>query len=54
MTLAQQIARKNVTKVQIIDNAFNRYSFRDKEGLPQWFLDDENQHAYRNQLLRVQ
>lgn len=28
-----------------MDNGFNRYSFRDVDGLPDWFLDDENRHS---------
>ncbi|CDK26998.1 unnamed protein product [Kuraishia capsulata CBS 1993] len=45
MTLAHQLALGRKTKHDLMDEGFNRYSFRDKEGLPEWFLDDENQHS---------
>lgn len=28
-----------------MDDGFNKYSFRDKDGLPTWFLDDEHRHS---------
>ncbi len=45
MTLAHQMATGQKTKTDVIDDSFNRYSFRDVEGLPDWFLDDENTHS---------
>jgi len=45
MTLAHQLATGVKTKADLIDDNFHRYSFRDVDGLPEWFLDDENQHA---------
>jgi AdoMet-dependent rRNA methyltransferase SPB1 len=45
MTLAHQLATGVKTKTDLIDDNFHRYSFRDVDGLPDWFLDDENQHA---------
>ncbi|KAF2122965.1 AdoMet-dependent rRNA methyltransferase spb-1 [Lophiotrema nucula] len=45
MTLAQQLATGKKTKHDMIDDGFNRYSFRDVDGLPDWFLDDENRHS---------
>lgn len=49
MTLAQRIASgKSAAKADIIDDSFNRYSFRDKDGLPDWFLDDEAKHSKPN------
>lgn len=45
MTLAQQVATGKTTTQGLIDNGFNRYSFRDRDGLPEWFLDDEGKHS---------
>jgi AdoMet-dependent rRNA methyltransferase SPB1 len=42
MTLAAKLAadRKRALK-DIVDDSFNRHAFGDREGLPNWFLDDE-------------
>lgn len=45
MTLAQQIASGQKGKYDLIDDGFNKYSFRDNTGLPDWFLDDEKRHS---------
>ncbi|KAF2269776.1 AdoMet-dependent rRNA methyltransferase [Lojkania enalia] len=45
MTLAHQLATGKKTKHDLVDDGFNRYSFRDTDGLPDWFLDDENKHS---------
>ena len=45
MTLAHQLATGKVTKQQLLDDNFNKYALRDVDGLPEWFLDDENQHS---------
>jgi AdoMet-dependent rRNA methyltransferase SPB1 len=45
MTLAHQIATGQKTKHDLLDDGFNRYSFRDTDGLPDWFLDDEGKHS---------
>lgn len=45
MTLAQQVATGKTTTQGLIDNGFNKYSFRDRDGLPEWFLDDEGKHS---------
>jgi len=45
MTLAHSLATGRTSKNTLIDDAFNRYSLRDVEGLPDWFLDDENSHS---------
>jgi AdoMet-dependent rRNA methyltransferase SPB1 len=42
MTMALGLA--NGKKGKMIDDSFNRYAFHDPEGLPKWFLDDENLH----------
>ncbi|KAK7203719.1 Spb1 C-terminal domain-containing protein [Myxozyma melibiosi] len=45
MTLAHQIALKEKSKADIIDDSYNRYSMRDRDGLPTWFLDDEDRFS---------
>lgn len=45
MALAQQMATGEKKSQDIIDDGFNRYTFRDVDGLPEWFLDDENKHS---------
>ncbi|KAE8450989.1 AdoMet-dependent rRNA methyltransferase spb1 [Mollisiaceae sp. DMI_Dod_QoI] len=44
MTLAQQIASGAKTTQDLIDEGFNKYAFKDRDGLPEWFLDDEGRH----------
>lgn len=44
MTLAQQIASGEKTSHDLIDEGFNKYAFKDRDGLPEWFLDDEGRH----------
>ena len=45
MTLAHQMATGQKSKHDLLDDSFNRYSLRDVEGLPDWFLDDEDRHS---------
>ncbi|ETN44817.1 ribosomal RNA large subunit methyltransferase J [Cyphellophora europaea CBS 101466] len=45
MTLAHSLATGEKKSGDIVDESFNRYSFRDVEGLPEWFLDDETNHS---------
>jgi AdoMet-dependent rRNA methyltransferase SPB1 len=45
MTMAHQLATGQKTKSDLLDDSFNRYSLRDVDGLPDWFLDDENKHS---------
>ncbi|QSS65559.1 AdoMet-dependent rRNA methyltransferase spb1 [Histoplasma capsulatum] len=45
MALAQQIAMGEKTTHDVVDDGFNRYTFRDTDGLPEWFLDDEGKHS---------
>jgi len=45
MTLAHQLATGVKSRAELIDDNFNKYSFRDTAGLPEWFLDDENKHS---------
>nr|KMM71851.1 AdoMet-dependent rRNA methyltransferase spb1 [Coccidioides posadasii RMSCC 3488] len=45
MALAQQMATGEKTSADVVDDGFNKYAFRDIDGLPEWFLDDENKHS---------
>ncbi|KAF2084616.1 FtsJ-domain-containing protein [Saccharata proteae CBS 121410] len=45
MTLAHNLASGKTSKHDLIDSSFHRYSHRDVDGLPEWFLDDENKHS---------
>lgn len=45
MTLAQQMATGEKPTSDVIDDGFNKHSFRDTENLPAWFLDDESAHS---------
>ena len=45
MTLAHQLATRAKSKADLVDENFNKYTFRDTNGLPDWFLDDENKHS---------
>lgn len=45
MTLAQSLATGEKTSSDVVDDGFNKYAFRDVDGLPEWFLDDENKHS---------
>ncbi|KAJ4306365.1 AdoMet-dependent rRNA methyltransferase spb1 [Collariella sp. IMI 366227] len=44
MTLAHQLARGEKTVHDIIDEGYNKYAFKDRDGLPDWFMDDEGKH----------
>ncbi|TVY13973.1 AdoMet-dependent rRNA methyltransferase SPB1 [Lachnellula arida] len=44
MTLAQQIASGQKTMHDLLDDGFNKYAFKDRDALPEWFLDDEHRH----------
>lgn len=45
MTLAHSLATGQKSKHDLLDDGFHRYSLRDMDGLPDWFLDDENKHS---------
>lgn len=45
MTLAHSLATGEKTTKDLLDDNFNKYTFRDVDGLPEWFLDDESQHS---------
>ncbi|KAL7918183.1 Spb1 C-terminal domain-containing protein [Trichoderma austrokoningii] len=44
MTLAHQLATGQKTAHDAIDDGFNKRAFRDRDGLPEWFIDDEGKH----------
>ncbi|RFU73452.1 et-dependent rrna methyltransferase spb1 [Trichoderma arundinaceum] len=44
MTLAHQLATGQKTAHEAIDDGFNKRAFRDRDGLPEWFIDDEGKH----------
>jgi len=44
MTLAQQLASGQKTTHDVIDDGFNKHALKDRDGLPDWFLDDESKH----------
>jgi AdoMet-dependent rRNA methyltransferase SPB1 len=44
MTLAQQMASGEKSTYGLVDDGFNKYAFKDRDGLPEWFLDDESKH----------
>lgn len=48
ITLARQLANKEKTLEDFIDDGFSKEAFRDKDGLPEWFLDDEKHHNKPN------
>ncbi|CAG8239514.1 unnamed protein product [Penicillium salamii] len=45
MALAHSMATGEKRSSDIVDDGFNRYAFRDSDGLPEWFIDDEGKHS---------
>ena len=45
MTLAHQIASGENSTYDLVDDGFNKYAFQDRDGLPEWFIDDEGRHS---------
>lgn len=48
MTLAHELALGQKTKHDLLDETYNRYSFRDRDNLPEWFAQDEKEHTKIN------
>ncbi|GEQ66903.1 hypothetical protein JCM33374_g566 [Metschnikowia sp. JCM 33374] len=45
MTLAHQVALGKMNKHDLVNEGINKYAFRDRENLPDWFMDDEKMHS---------
>ena len=45
MTRAHDLATGKKTKSDLVDDGFNKWAFRDRDHLPEWFLDDEHGHS---------
>lgn len=45
MTLAHQVALGKMNKYDLINEGVNKYSFRDRDNLPEWFIEDEKKHS---------
>lgn len=45
MTLAHQVALGKFNKHDLINEGVNKYSFRDRDNLPEWFIEDEKKHS---------
>lgn len=45
MTLAHQVALGHKNKNDLINDGIHKYSFRDQDNLPEWFVDDEKKHS---------
>lgn len=49
LTLGEMMVNSAKAKSEIIDESFNRYSkFGNEDGLPSWFLEDEEKHYKRD------
>lgn len=44
MTLAHDLATGRKSTYDVKDDGFNKHAFRAKEGLPEWFIEDEGRH----------
>src|SRR5436190_4165346 len=44
MTLAQELASGTRSRNDLVAEGFNKYAFKDRDGLPDWFLDEESRH----------
>ncbi|KZO96015.1 hypothetical protein CALVIDRAFT_515292 [Calocera viscosa TUFC12733] len=49
LTLASQLVNREKTRTDLLNDGFNRQTFNDRDGLPAWFLDDEQKY-YRTNL----
>ncbi|KAL0579104.1 AdoMet-dependent rRNA methyltransferase spb1 [Marasmius crinis-equi] len=48
LTIAQQLVNREKTRTELVNEGFNRYSLNAKDGLPSWFLEDEQKHYKAN------
>jgi len=48
VSIAQRLVNRQTTKTHLLNDGFNRYSLNAKDGLPSWFLDDEEKYYKPN------
>ncbi|KAJ1024870.1 hypothetical protein NDA16_002906 [Ustilago loliicola] len=48
VALAQALVNRQITKEDLVDQGFSKNNFVNKDGLPTWFLDDEQKHYKAN------
>ncbi|CCF50856.1 hypothetical protein NDA11_006651 [Ustilago hordei] len=48
VSLAQALVNRKITKEDLMDQGFSKNNFVDKDGLPTWFLDDEQKYYKAN------
>ncbi|PVV04610.1 hypothetical protein BB560_000887 [Smittium megazygosporum] len=48
LTIAHDLVNKKITKAELIDKYYNRYSFNQLEDLPIWYVDNERQYNKPN------
>ncbi|CAJ2507825.1 Uu.00g090110.m01.CDS01 [Anthostomella pinea] len=44
MHMAHQLATGQKTSQDVVDDGFNKHAFRDRDGLPDWFVEEEQKH----------
>jgi AdoMet-dependent rRNA methyltransferase SPB1 len=44
MTLAHQLATGQKSNYDVVDDGYNKHAFRDRDGLPDWFVEEESKH----------
>lgn len=44
MTLAHELATGKKSAHDLVDDGFTKHAFRDRDGLPDWFMEDEAHH----------
>ncbi|OIW29809.1 putative AdoMet-dependent rRNA methyltransferase SPB1 [Coniochaeta ligniaria NRRL 30616] len=44
MTLAHELATGKKSSHDLIDDGFNKHALKDRDGLPDWFIEDESKH----------
>lgn len=44
MTLAHELATGKKSSQDLIDDGFNKHALKDRDGLPDWFIEDETKH----------